>query len=241
MIASCNPNSLLSEFSPSNTVFCDLSSILHIRSIRVIVLIDYKDPCRIPLLISEDIKKDSDVFFCWICKSIVLLSLKIRDHHPLIEWWESSLRTITKIYETHTRKPLIGRERSSISNYLRKCSTLPLIGSPKSSLWELRIQRISSIAHGSRVRSMYHQIEILIVDTWSPRHEYLPIRDNSLLPVYIRNPREKWENIWVWWLDWSGHKIWVISFLGNLGKASEQKSVKNWKGMRCIRISYHTA
>jgi len=85
MIASCNPNSLLSEFSPSYSMFFDLTGILYIRSIRVIVLIDHNDPSRISLLISEDIEKDGDMFFGWICKSIVLPSFKIGDHHPLIE------------------------------------------------------------------------------------------------------------------------------------------------------------
>lgn len=205
MIASCNPNSLLSEFSPSYSMLWDLASILCIGSIWVIVLIHHDDRSWIPLFISDDIEEDCDVFFGWICESIVRLPVKVGNHHSLIEWWKSSLWTVAEIHYIRPWEPLIRREWSSVRDHLCKCGTLPHICGPKSGLRELRIERISRIAHGSRVRSMHYHVEILIIYARSSYHEYLPVRDNSLLPVYIRNPREKWENIRVWGLDLCGH------------------------------------
>lgn len=207
MITPADCNSFLSESSPWDRMFRDLSSILRIGRIVIVVLINDEEGFRIAFLISDDIEDYGNVFLRRVCESIVHLPIEIGDNESLIWWRESTLRRVTEIYETLSSNPLIGREISLSGYCLRKCSTLSSILRSECLLRKLRIHTISSIWYSSSFWSMYHHIEIFIIDWWFPSREDRSTRNYPTLPVFRGNTREKWENIREWREEWSGHVI----------------------------------
>ncbi len=207
MITPPDCDSLFPESSPRDRMFRDLPCILRIRRVVIVVLIDDVEGFRVTLSISEDIEEDRNMFLRRVCESIVHLSIEIGDHESLIWWWESTLESSTKIFETLSSDPLIGREISLIRYYFGEGSTLPSIPGSECLLRELRVYTITSIGYSSYIWSMDHHIEILIIHWWLPRHEDRSTWYNTALPVFRGNTREKWEDIRKWREERSGHSI----------------------------------
>ena len=167
MIISRIPDSSLMGRSPWNGVFCDLSSILCIRRIRIIILIDHHYTLGGSLLVSYNTEEYSDMFLVRFRKGIIGLAIKTCNHQSLIGWWKYTLRRETEIKETHSWKPCICWSISRIWNHLRECGTLPCILSSECRLRKLWIHTIPCIRNSSRIRWMHHHKEIGFLYRWT--------------------------------------------------------------------------
>ncbi len=205
MIIPCKGNSFLCCRSPRNHMSCNLASVLCVWSIIVVVLVNNGYRLGFTTRISCDIQEYRDMLAIRRSKSIVLLAVKTRNNHAMIERRQVTLWRGYKISEWLEWFPLARRRLTLVNYCLREGDTLPTILITKCWFWELWIYTIRSIGYGSWIRTVCHEIEVLSINRWSPYGEDAPSGYNTTLPVLGWDTSEKWQYIRVWGLERYGH------------------------------------
>lgn len=200
-------NSFLRGSSPRNSVSGYLASILRVRCIAIIILINDRDWLGFAVRRASDIEEYCHMFAVCCRESVIWLTIETRNHHPLVERRQVTLWHSHKIHKWLNRFPLTCRHLSLVSYRLGKRNTLSAISRSERWLRKLRICTIGRIRHCPRTRIVRHQIEILRIHRRTPNSQNTSSWNYLTFPVLGGDTIEKRQNIRVWGLERCGHNI----------------------------------